>query len=261
MDEVNPAGWRKALEAYDYAVDFCGFPHIAGCKGPPKAKFSNRADTIGFESYFSGNGRVQLCPWLEVIYWKMFSQGEYRRMLQVNKRMAYWNDRSVTPGDLWNACKAYTDQPCKETFRDFLKLFGFRIKPLAIAATFPAFLNPDDFPMIDTRVAKWVIEFGAEHNAADRTGDQLRQPEAFSRAYKRGRSPVLTMADFDFMAAWTEWCRHTAEKLSKLSQPSVKWRARDVEMAVFRAWGSRHPVDSIRLQPLPAAPGSDHGGC
>jgi len=166
--------------------------------------------------------------------------------------------------DLWTACRAYTDQPCKKTFRDFLKMFGFRIEPLAIAATFPAFMNPDDFPMIDRRVAKWVIEFGGNHNRADPAGPQLRQPEAFARANKKGRSVVLTMADFHFMPAWTPWWRYTARKLSKLCQPSVKcraWRARDVEMAVFRAWGSRHPVDSIRLEPLPAVSGSDHGGC
>jgi hypothetical protein len=246
--DVNPAGWRKALASYDYQVDFSGFPHDPGCEGPPKTKFSSRADTVDFESYFRRTGTAQLCPWFEVIYWKMFSQGKYRRMLQVNERMAYWNDRSVPPGNLWKACKAYTDEPCKGTFRGFLKLFGFTIEPLAIAATFPAFVNPDDFPMVDTRVAKWVIEFGAEHNAADPAGAQLRQPEAFAR----GSTTVLTMLDFDFMLAWTEWCHYTAGKLSKLSQPSVKWRARDVEMAVFRAWGNRHPVDSIRLEPLPA---------
>jgi len=148
MGDVNPAGWRKALEEYGYEVDFSGFPHTGNCKGPPKTKFSSGADTIEFEAYFRETGHAELCPWLEVIYWKMFSQGEYRRMLQVNERMAYWNDRSVTPHDLWTACRAYTDQPCKKTFRDFLKMFGFRIEPLAIAATFPAFMNPDDFPMI-----------------------------------------------------------------------------------------------------------------
>jgi len=260
--KVNPAGWRSALNAYHYEVDFSGFAHIAGCKGPPKPKFSGPTDTIEFEAYFRERGQDGLCPWLEVIYWKMFSQPEGRPMRQVRRAKAYWSSRNITPGALWSTCNAYEAQATRQAFQKFLDLFGYSSKPspIAIAATFPAFVNPDRFPMVDRRVAKWVIEFAGNHNGADPAGPHLRQPEAFARANKSGRAAVLTMSDFDFMGHWAAWCRYTAAKLTRLSQPST-WRARDVEMAVFRAWGSRHPFDSIRLEPLPAPKESDHSGC
>ncbi|GAJ05736.1 unnamed protein product, partial [marine sediment metagenome] len=45
------------------------------------------------------------------------------------------------------------------------------------------------------------------------------------------------MVDFDFYLHWVYWARHTAKKLSQ--QTEMKWRARDVEMAVFTAWGDK----------------------
>jgi hypothetical protein len=150
--------------------------------------------------------------------------------------------------ELWRKCSQYVAcdaSEAKTRFREFVDLFGLS-KPFSIAtvATFPAFMDPDRFPMVDTRIAKWVSHEMDKHNLADPTGALLTHPTS-----KKG---VLKMHDFDFMFSWTQWCRHTAQKLTLL-EDGFRWRARDVEMAVFQAWGDkkakRHP--SLNLLPLP----------
>ena len=128
------------------------------------------------------------------------------------------------------------------------RLFSLRSRSIATVATFPAFLDPDRFPMVDTRIAKWVGRTMDAHNRVDPLGPQLISAKSMNV-----KGAVLTMSDFDFMCAWTHWCRHAATKLTDRSSGGFVWRARDVEMAVFRAWGDRnisHP--EIDLPPLPA---------
>jgi hypothetical protein len=85
-----------------------------------------------------------------------------------------------------------------------------------------------------------------KHNRADPTGVLLVRPR-----FLNNRNTVLKMNDFDFMTSWVQWCRHTAQKLTQ-REDGFRWRARDVEMAVFWAWGDRnakrHPA--IDLPPL-----------
>jgi hypothetical protein len=85
------------------------------------------------------------------------------------------------------------------------------------------------------------------HNQSDPNGVPLQRPKFLDSG-----ATVLKMNDFDFMISWVDWCRQTAQKLTK--REKIHWRARDVEMAVFWARGDRdakrHPV--IDLPPLPS---------
>ena len=122
-------------------------------------------------------------------------------------------------------------------------MFGFSAPVLAVAATFPAFKDPDRHPMVDTRIAEWVRACRREHNAIDPEGPQLAR-----FAYPDNGTTVLTMSDFDPMQNWRTWCVHTSRKLSR--RTTLRWRARDVEMAVFYAWGGRNGPH-FHLNPLP----------
>jgi hypothetical protein len=86
-----------------------------------------------------------------------------------------------------------------------------------------------------------------KHNQADPSIVPLVRPKFLGSS-----ATVLKLNDFDFMTAWVLWCRQTAEKLTRRDGDFL-WRARDVEMAVFWAWGDknakRHPA--IDLPPLP----------
>jgi hypothetical protein len=99
--------------------------------------------------------------------------------------------------------------------------------------------------MVDTRIAKWVGQNMQAHNAANPNAPQLVRPR-----YLDTTATVLTLSDFQFVYSWNRWCRNKANQLNDIT--STNWRPRDVEMAVFNAWGNRgdqHPI--IQLEILP----------
>ena len=228
-----PNTWKAALTAYRYPVTR---PFSNASRYPqwiqPRLPVGDRSETMSFERYFRSSGQSEIVPWAEVVFWKLASQGG-RADIRTREILDRW--RFTSAKILWDALTAYTDQPTKDRFDILRELFGFKTTVIAIVATFPAFVEPDRFPMVDTRIAKWVRTNFDKQNTADPLGPQL-----VARSHDRG----LTMTDFVFMQRWTEWCRYTAEKLTALTEE--QWRARDVEMAVFQAQG-----DSSALNPLP----------
>ena len=87
--------------------------------------------------------------------------------------------------------------------------------------------------MIDKQVANWVNLNGAEHSI--NTSNQLNN---FKLNYTS-----LRENDFDSYLNWIKWCIETSDVLNRLT--NIKWRARDVEMAVFTAQRNK-----ILLNPL-----------
>jgi hypothetical protein len=186
-----------------------------------------------FEAHFRKHASESIEPWLEVVFWKMCTQ-PITRVNKITRRMIeHFKESDITPGSLWSACNRYIENPTRQHFASIRTLLGLTSQSIALAATFPAFLGPDLFPMVDTRVAKWAGHCLVVHNAVEPSGLQLIRPR-----YVDNKQSVLTMGDFTFMESWVLWCRHTARKLT--AHTSIEWRARDVEMAVFNAWGGRH---------------------
>lgn len=241
-DKVTPLElWQAALAKYSYQVDLKLYQHREDWPGAFEWELEGGVGaTRRFEDRFRERAEQHLDVWVEVVYWKMFSQKNRRDGL--TKRIAkLWANED--PEVLLVACQGVLDadsDQLESAFEEWLNHFPFRKPyPIAVAATFPAFLDPQRFPMVDTRIAKWVIEHGEEFNLADPQAPQLVMPAA----YATGTRNNLTVKDFDFVVSWIEWCRHVAAKLGP------GWRARDVEMAVFTAWGNKHPFDSLRLAP------------
>jgi hypothetical protein len=243
-----PASWEKALFEYRYPVILSMYAnaHLHSDWFIHALSTGNQAETKEFERHFRNHASRGIEPWLEVVFWKLFSQPARRN--SATQRIEEHLQRNFIEGkSLWKACNNYVESPSRRTFEAFQSLFGFATNVIAVAATFPAFVFPDTYPMIDTRIAKWVGTCMTEHNAADPKGPQLTRPP-----FLDSRRTVLTMSDFDFMQDWIRWCGHTASKL-KIST-SINWRARDVEMAVFNAWGDRHDHHPcLHLSPLPTA--------
>ena len=82
-------------------------------------------------------------------------------------------------------------------------------------------------------------------------------PETWTAAVAAYHYPVtrlfsrirLSAVAFVFMQQWTNWCRHTAQKLVALTLVALtkdEWPIRDVDVAVFQAQG-----DSLALNALP----------
>ena len=227
-----PHTWQKALNSYRYRVCLADFEDAQTYRCAQTCRrwfehdtgIGDRSSTMEFEDRFRKLGPYHLEAWYEVVFWKMYSQ---RGAASHRSRTVIGNIKAsgLSAGELWNLCQDYIQRPCLHTFRPFRKKFA-RTTALATAATFPAFICPELFPMVDNQVAKWVQANGSRHGISP-------SPKL--------KGTVLHENDWDFVQAWIDWCRHTADILNRGSDQH--WRARDVEMAVFAA----QPSDLPRL--------------
>ncbi len=234
--------WEGALRSYAYPVDLRKFKYagkfpgwfekdlVAGCP----------SETTAFEDRFRKLAPHHLEAWYEVVFWKMYSQ-EFRRDAVATRTITNVEKTGVSASDLWGLCHEYMDTLDKKSFRNLRnKLFGYMI---ATAATFPAFIDPLNFPMVDTQVARWARTNASRFSYAQVGGPLLLQGPEFGRS-------ATALDDrlnrhWNFVMSWYEWCRFTAELLSDRTDRT--WRARDVEMAVFHAQRS-----GLDLSPLDA---------
>ena len=237
--------WMDALDAYRYSVDLRQYRFRFAHNGWFERNIvkGDREETIAFEEHFRRHASRYLEPWFEVVYWKLGSQPQVRN--GTTQRIAAHLSRTTTAIELWDRCNEYlqsqSNSEARARFVTFHNLFGLKTDRIPVVATFPAFMDPESFAMVDNRIADWVRGAMDEHNNSDPTGVQLTQPLKTTRT-------SLAMEDFDFMIAWVNWCRHTALKLTRLSE-GFRWRARDVEMTAFCAWGEKnvlkHPLISL----------------
>jgi hypothetical protein len=239
-----PNEWKRSLEEYRYNVSLQHFDNAA--LYPEFFDFSvpisDRCSTASFETHFREIAAENIEAWLEVIFWKMYSQAN-RRNNVTNQVAEYFQANQVLPQTLLDTCEAYIQNDTRENLDAIRQMLGFQAPVIAVAATFPAFLRPDLYPMVDTRVAKWVGQNMQVHNAVNPNAPQLVRPR-----YLDTQATVLTLTDFDFVYSWNRWCRYKANQLNELT--SINWRPRDVEMAVFHAWGDRnmpHPIIHLEV--------------
>ena len=213
-----PHTWKYALDEYRYPVDLRRFPEAPQHPGWFELNIcpGNRTQTESFETRFREQAPHHLQVWAEVMFWKLDSGGRGFAARQARKLLD--PGRSASADELWSSCLAYVEQPGQPTF-SALREKLFTTGAVATAATFPAFICPERFPMVDTQVARWVRENGERHGYR---GDIKEVPRA-----------TITESHWPFVDSWTAWCRTMAAELSRGT--SISWRARDVEMAVFTA--------------------------
>ncbi|MGQ0601830.1 MAG: hypothetical protein ACT4QE_09065 [Anaerolineales bacterium] len=224
--------WTEVLLGNRYPFDLRRFADTAIYPGWFNSYSSegDRDATIAFESYFRENAGIAIEPWIEVVYWKLYSQPYTRGDKACLQLAQHCRDKLITPEGLLEVCNKYVGDSSRKNFQEIRQLLGLKSSAIAVAATFPAFLRPDQFPMIDTRVAKWVAKSMYDQNGVDSKRPLLSRPK-----FADSKQSTLGMNDFDFMQDWIRWCRYNSQQLTKLT--NVEWRARDVEMAVFTAWG------------------------
>jgi len=245
VEEIRnvPNTWEEALMQFRWPMNFADFKDAHWFPGWFSFDISigDRCQTMKFEAHFREHAQEDLEVWLEVVFWKLYAIrfAANRTTLAVAK---HFYDNAISEDSLWLACEHYINEPSIATFDRFRRRFGFRQQVIAVAATFPAFIAPTSYPMVDTRIAKWVAKFMHAHNKVDLSCPQLTKPRFSGKG-------VLMMTDYPFMRDWTRWCIHTARKLTKLTPRN--WRARDVEMAVFCAYGNKgDPHPTLHLNEL-----------
>lgn len=226
---TEPLDWHEALASYSYPVnlqDFSGRNQF-GPEWFDLVLEGNLAETTQFEGHFREHAPLRLEAWYEVVFWKMYSRTNFRNK-QTERAIAQIVKRT-SANELWSCCAEYVRRETKDSFSKFQKLLVKR-EGIALAFTFPAFSCPSRFPMVDKRTANYV--------ACE--GSQLGFPSTpeIEETLKRctaDKNYLLNLRDWRFVEAWVNWCREMAERLS--ADGKCVWRARDVEMAVFRAWG------------------------
>ena len=177
--------------------------------------------TRAFETRFRQQAPFHLEVWAEVVYWKLYTMGIARN--RTTRRVL---DSGVLPDELWSACTDYIENGTQESFRKFRSKL-FTSSGVATAATFPAFICPERFPMVDTQITRWASKNGHLHRYSGIGGPDLECVPVL----KSGE--VLQDQHWPFVESWIGWCRATAGKLSQ--RTGFEWLARDVEMAVFTA--------------------------
>ena len=234
--------WERALAAYGYPVDLNRFRDAQNHPGWFELKIDpgDRSQTMSFETRFRARAPDHLEAWGEVVFWKLYSGGTGRAA----KRSAALIGSSAVAGDLWSSCAAYISKPSLDSFRAFRSRL-FTQPVVATAATFPAFICPEKFPMVDTQITRWAGENGGAHGYSAVGGPDLE-------CVPRLRSgSVLRESHWSFVESWTAWCRFSAAILTE--RTGRTWRARDVEMAVFSAQKGR----DLALRPLVRDPKHD----
>jgi hypothetical protein len=226
--------WRQALDGYRYPI-----------KGASEILFrfrfrlaqqwfsfelgrGDREETIQFEARFREFAPRSLEAWYEGIFWKLVvndgKRGEYLAGVLIE------NLRSIgyRAPDIWKAGCDFVESGGRKEFKTLQDQLFLTSGGIPVAATFPALMCPERFPMADRWIAKWVCRY-CDENPAEAQGRGLITP---SEAFLRHKKTTLTIvADWQFYVNWIEWCRTSAKLLAELT--AFPWRARDVEMAVF----------------------------
>lgn len=229
-----PDTWTRALNDYNYRVrlpDYKRSREFPGyfTRGIP----GDRASTIDFEDYFRASSELSIGPWVEVAFWKLCGQ-KRRFEARVDQLVDHLREQGVTASELRGAVDLFIAKPTKVNLSVMRALLGIKAPVLALALTYPAFVDPDQFPMVDTNTARWV---SANAETYSKSAAKKLTP------FDGGRSS-LHDNDFDSYLNWVQWCRETAANLT--TRTGTRWRARDVEMAVFTA-----AREGLSLNPLP----------
>ena len=163
--------WARALDEYRYPVDLARF---TGADKHPSwfdldTKPGDRLKTTGFEDRFREQAQHRLEVWGEVAFWKLYTMPQVR-----NRTTQRVLDVRVRPNELWSACMDYIEDGSRKSFRTFRsRLFASR--GVATAATFPAFICPERFPMVDTQITRWALKNSRRHCYSGIGGPDLEQ--------------------------------------------------------------------------------------
>jgi hypothetical protein len=231
--------WQEFLANYSYPVSGVGAIlfgaryRLAERWFNFELKLGDRDETMRLEARFREFGPRFIEAWYEVIFWKLAStgrRGEYFAAQMVEK-LRKANHRA---SEIWAACANFVDSGTRSTFKDLQFQLSIT-SAIPVAATFPAFVRPDRFPMVDRWVATWVIKY---REAYRNRSAGLAGP---SESYLRGnRTTLMVSGDWESYVEWIEWSRAAAQILTE--RTGFPWRARDVEMAAFTNARTNSPI-------------------
>ena len=228
-----PETWTRAVNAYNYPVTLSDYGRASEFPNHfMRTMAGDRASTIEFENYFRANYGGSVEPYLEVVFWKLYSQAN-RCQKGTDRVVDHVLQTGVTAPDLRTAIDSFIGKPTEPNLSMLRALLGIKSQVLAVVLTFPAFVDPVGYPMIDRQTARWITANLSIHN---RNRRNLLTPFRF-------RYTSLRYNDFPNYLNWVRWCREVADVLT--DSTDMEWRARDIDMAVFTAARERLPLNVL----------------
>jgi len=218
-----PNTWTRALRAYHYPVSLPNYGRAGEFPGFfDRVIAGDRTSTMEFEDHFRAKSNRCIEAYFEVVFWVLCGQSKFFEG-SVDRIVDHLLNTGVQAAQLRAVIDHFAIAPTTRNLTALRSLLGITSDVLTVALTFPAFVDPVRFPMVNRQTAKWVTRnLGAHNNGRRNALTAFWHPD-------RG----LHYNNFDNYVNWIQWCRETAVTLSH--RTDMEWRARDAEMAVFTA--------------------------
>jgi hypothetical protein len=222
-------GWSTARSSWDWKVNLSKYENSSGY--PQHFKETIDAENaVEFEKRFqaairqyeSENSYIVAG---EVTFWKNFGNYQSRNRL-TNSILTHLSNLQN-----WKRFVTFLEEtllnPTVDNFNTFRQTCDQK-NGFATPITFLAFKDPDAYPMVDKRIAYWWAEnrkyYGySSHPRFDQRNDGWIQCVS-KKSLKENWAAYLH---------WQEFCAGYSRRLSE--RCGSKWRARDVEMAIWQA--------------------------
>jgi hypothetical protein len=208
--------WKVDLRHFKGAVDYTGFFN----------RVIESQDVKAFEDRFrvaiDGGGSFVIAG--EVCFWKNYGTAQNRD--RATQKLLTHLTNSVNWNKFVQAVKQVQNNP---SYENFIALRDASNQPRGFATpiTFLAFYKPAEYPMVDKHIAKWWVENNVKHGYGASAIFSQRK-DGWIQTYSDSQVKQNWNAYID----WKKFCNDYAMRL--------KWRARDVEMAVWEA--SKHNI-------------------
>ncbi len=195
------------------------------------------ANTV-LETHFQDHARESVEAYYEIMFWKEPMVFRAARMIHNLREM------NTPPAEIFKAGETFIDGLEQQSFERFTELCGIKGTGLAVPSAILCSINPEKMPIVDMWVARWVNAYHQEYEGLvpfdDFNSQCLRKQEIMRENAERAEQerqivpqPIVSAKDFESYRKWILWTRKYAEVLT--AHTKTKWRARDVEMAVFTA--------------------------
>jgi hypothetical protein len=228
-----PDSWTRALNAYDYPARLSDYSGAGGFADFfTQVIVGDRPATTKFEDYFRAASSSAVEVYFEAVFWRLYRL-RHARDGGTERVVTHVQSNGISASKLRSAIERFVAEPTIPNLTEMRRLLGIRTEVMTLALTFPAFVDPVRFAMIDRRTARWVNENLSDHNRGRR--NTLR-PFAMNHE-------TLRDEDFEPYLNWVGWCVETAYLLTH--QTDMRWRARDAEMAVFTAARGSMPLNAL----------------
>jgi hypothetical protein len=213
--------WIGAYQKYDWKVDLRYFKERQMFPGSFD-RIIRSTDVIDFEDEFR-RAIADTGPFVtagEVCYWKNYGSAKSRDRL-TKELLAWLADRTR-----WKTfADAVIESSRRPSFQAFKQLRNACNQPKGFATpiTFLSFYNPIKYPMVDKHIANWW--------GRNKAGFGFASSEIFHQ-----RNDGWIQGNEQSWQAYLEWKSFCIQYVVRLAENcGLKWRARDVEMAVWEA--------------------------